>query len=185
MRSEQQSSRAADQQIRTLVRSALSAALLFCCSAALFLPGCGTTKQGLDEHRSPLNSEIGAQLFDKQVREFWSLGMTRDQVEAAGREARLRMAVTQDPHALREIDPTYDDRPALVARIIPPGIFINWEYMEASTKVGYLYFFFGEDERLRSVAYRLSQEQEQRQKQDAWREEMSPVRVVLPEGDPK
>lgn len=176
--SKQQGSKAASQQIRAAHRRepVPFIALLLCCYIALpcLLASCSSSSpESFDEHRSPLNSEIGAQLFDKQTREYWSLGMTRDEVRTAAREARVRITVTEDARALREIDPGYDDRPALVARIIPAGLFIDSRYFTASRKVGYLYFFFDESERLRLVSYRVTNIEERRTGEK--------VRVILPE----
>ena len=99
--------------------------------------------------------------------------MTRDEVRAAAIEARVRISVTEDARALGEMDPGYDNRPALVARIIPAGLFINSRYFTASRKVGYLYFFFDDSDRLRLVSYRVTNIEEKQTGEK--------VRVILPE----
>jgi hypothetical protein len=150
------------------------AVILACLGLCIAGGGCASGREKADQRRSLINSQASRDQFDRHVREFWSLGMTRDEVETAAMDARVEVRPTQDARALREIDPEYAGRPALVAQVGPPGIFIDVKYFKAHQQVGWLYFFFDENDRLGRVIYRLSNEQEARAG--------APTRVILPEG---
>lgn len=141
---------------------------------AVLATGCSSERSKMDERRSLISSQASDQQLDLQVRKFWSLGMTRDQTELAAMDARVEIRPTQDGRALRAIDPEYTSGAALVAKVTPPGIFIDVKYFQAHEQVGWLYFFFDGKDKLNKVIYRLSKEQE--------KQAGAPTRVILPEG---
>lgn len=123
-------------------------------------------------NRTLLHSDIDTPSFDREVRNRWSLGMSRAAVRDAAAEVPLRIRTSEDARTLREFDPAYESGEALAARIVRSGISIDVPYMQAHRQVGWLYFIFDPQDHLRLVAYQLSDEQQEKSHQK--------YRVILP-----